>query len=54
MSYYQIHKPVLGNHHEEMDGDSYPRGLNSELLSAQARMGVRAITDVFELIASSN
>ncbi|MDE1326943.1 hypothetical protein L9W97_17580 [Vibrio aestuarianus] len=37
-----------------MDGDSYPRGLNSELLSAQARMGVRAITDVFELIASSN
>ncbi|WP_261919235.1 HD domain-containing phosphohydrolase [Vibrio aestuarianus] len=54
MSYYQMHKPVLGNHHEEMDGDSYPRGLNSELLSAQARMGVRAITNVFELIASSN
>ena len=39
-----------GGHHEKMDGTGYPRGLNGEQMSVQAR--IMAIADIFEALTA--
>lgn len=39
-----------GGHHERMDGKGYPRGLNREQMSLQAR--IMAIADIFEALTA--
>jgi HD-GYP domain-containing protein (c-di-GMP phosphodiesterase class II) len=41
-----------GGHHERMDGKGYPRGLNREQMSLQARM--MGIADIFEALTASD
>jgi HD-GYP domain-containing protein (c-di-GMP phosphodiesterase class II) len=41
-----------GGHHEHMDGSGYPRGLNREQMSVQAR--VMGIADVFEALTAAD
>lgn len=43
---------IAGGHHERMDGKGYPRGLNDEELSVQAK--IMAIADVFEALTSND
>ncbi|WP_176470554.1 HD domain-containing phosphohydrolase [Vibrio metoecus] len=43
---------IAGGHHERMDGQGYPRGLDASQLSIPAR--VMAIADVFEALTSSD
>lgn len=41
-----------GGHHEKMDGTGYPRGLNREQMSVQAR--IMAIADIFEALTAKD
>ena len=41
-----------GGHHERMDGKGYPRGLNREQMSVQAR--VMGIADIFEALTAKD
>ncbi len=41
-----------GGHHEKMDGSGYPRGLNREQMSVQAR--IMAIADIFEALTAKD
>ncbi|MBF9003164.1 HD domain-containing phosphohydrolase [Vibrio nitrifigilis] len=43
---------IAGNHHERVDGKGYPRGLDEDHLSVEAR--IMAIADVFEALTSSD
>ncbi len=43
---------IAGGHHERVDGNGYPRGLNTDQLSVPAR--IMAIADVFEALTSSD
>jgi HD-GYP domain-containing protein (c-di-GMP phosphodiesterase class II) len=41
---------IAGSHHERMNGKGYPRGINKEKLSIQAR--ILTIADIFEALTS--
>ncbi len=41
---------IAGGHHERMDGKGYPRGLNREQMSVQAR--IMGISDIFEALTA--
>ena len=41
-----------GGHHEKMDGTGYPKGLNKDEMSVQAR--IMAIADIFEALTASD
>jgi HD-GYP domain-containing protein (c-di-GMP phosphodiesterase class II) len=43
---------IGGNHHEQLNGKGYPRGLNADELSIEARL--MAIADIFEALSSSD
>lgn len=43
---------IAGGHHERMDGKGYPKGLNREEMSIQAR--AMAIADVFEALTAKD
>ncbi len=43
---------IAGGHHERVDGKGYPRGLNDEELSVQAK--IMAVADVFEALTSND
>ncbi len=43
---------IGGNHHEKLNGQGYPRGLNAEQLSLEAR--ILALADIFEALTSSD
>ncbi|PMK02617.1 HD domain-containing phosphohydrolase [Vibrio sp. 10N.261.55.A7] len=43
---------IAGGHHERVDGNGYPRGLNEDQLSIPAR--IMAIADVLEALTSSD
>ena len=43
---------IAGNHHEQLDGTGYPRGLKREQLSIQDR--ILAIADVFEALTAAD
>ncbi|MBJ7552152.1 HD domain-containing protein [Marinomonas ostreistagni] len=43
---------IAGNHHEQLDGTGYPRGLKREQLSVQDR--ILAIADVFEALTAAD
>ncbi len=43
---------IAGGHHERMDGSGYPKGLNRDRMSVEARM--MAIADVFEALTAAD
>jgi HD-GYP domain-containing protein (c-di-GMP phosphodiesterase class II) len=43
---------IAGGHHEKMDGTGYPKRLNKEAMSLQAR--VMAIADIFEALTATD
>jgi HD-GYP domain-containing protein (c-di-GMP phosphodiesterase class II) len=43
---------IAGGHHETMDGRGYPRGLNREQMSVQAR--IMGIADIFEALTAAD
>ena len=41
-----------GGHHEKMDGTGYPKGLDSEQMSTQAK--IMAIADIYEALTAAD
>ncbi len=43
---------IAGNHHEQLNGKGYPRGLKEDELSLESR--IMAIADIFEALTASD